>query len=190
MSKGLLLVVSSPSGGGKGTIISKIRENREIAFSVSATTRKPREGEMDAVHYHFLSKEEFEKKISENKMLEYASFCDNFYGTPKEPVEKILNEGKDIILEIEVQGAKNVKKAMPECVSIFIAPPSIKVLEERLRGRGTEDEETIKKRIDRAKIELEMVSDYDYLVINNTVEKATEEVTAIITAEKLKTNRI
>lgn len=190
MNKGLLIVISSPSGGGKGTILSKFfAENENAKLSVSATTRKPRPGEIDKVHYHFIKKEEFESLISQGKMLEYATYCDNYYGTLKDTVNQALEKGTDIILEIEVQGGAQIKKIAPDCVSIFIAPPSLQVLEQRLRGRGTENEETIMKRLNMAKEELKSINDYDYLVINNTVEKAAEELKAIVKAEKLKTNR-
>lgn len=190
MYKGLLVVVSSPSGGGKGTILAELfKQNDNMKFSVSATTRKPREGEINGVQYHFISKEEFEKLIAEGKMLEYASYCDNFYGTPKEPVEQSLEKGIDVILEIEVQGGAQIKKIMPECVSIFIAPPSLEVLEKRLRGRGTETDEVIKTRLETAKKELEKIEDYDYLVINDELETAVKDMETILKAEKLKTNK-
>ena len=188
MNKGLLIVVSSPSGGGKGTILAQL-DKSNMVFSVSATTRSPRDGEIHAKHYYFLSKREFEEKIKNGQMLEHAVFCDNFYGTPKEPVEKALSQGKDVILEIEVQGAKKVAKIMPECISIFITPPSIEVLEQRLRGRGTEDEQTIQKRLNRAKEELQMADDYDYVVVNDTVEKAVSDIEQILRNEKSKANK-
>ncbi len=190
MNKGILIVISSPSGGGKGTILAEVlKKSKNMKYSVSATTREPREGEVDGQHYHFLDKNEFVDLIENAKMLEHAVFCDNYYGTPKEPVVKALEEGKDVVLEIEVQGGKQVKSIMPECVSVFIAPPSLEVLEDRLRGRGTEDEPTIQKRLKRAKIEMKSVLEYDYLVVNDTVEQAVCDVMSIIRAEKLKTNR-
>ncbi len=188
--KGLLIVVSAPSGGGKGTILTQLfKECENIKFSVSATTRSPREGEIDGIHYHFKSKEDFEKLIEQGQMLEYASYCDNYYGTPKQPVQQALDIGNDIIVEIEVQGGAQVKKIAPESVGIFISPPSLEVLEKRLRGRGTESDEVVQKRLNTAKEELKSINDYDYVVVNDTVEKAVEDIKAIIRAEKLKTNR-
>ena len=190
MKKGLLIVVSSPSGGGKGTILKELFKRKDnLKMSVSATTRAPRPGEEHGVHYYFLSKEEFQKNIDDGMMLEHASFVGNFYGTPKAPVEAWLNEGKDVILEIEVQGGRQVKAAAPDCVSLFILPPSLEVLEQRLRGRGTETDEVIMKRLSEAKAEIECVKDYDYAVVNNTVEEAVKEIEAIITAEKLRVSR-
>lgn len=158
-------------------------------MSVSATTRAPRPGEEHGVHYFFISKEEFQKNIDDGAMLEYARYVNNFYGTPKAPVEAWLNEGKDVILEIEVQGGRQIKTVAPECVSLFILPPSLEVLEQRLRGRGTETDEVIADRMAQAKGEIECVRDYDYAVINDTVEQAVKEIEAIITAEKLRVSR-
>ena len=150
--RGLLVVVSSPSGGGKGTILKELfRRNENLKMSVSATTRAPRPGEEHGVHYYFITKDEFKTNIENHAMLEYAEYCDNFYGTPKAPVEKWLEEGHDVVLEIEVQGGRQIKKVAPDCVSLFILPPSLKVLEKRLRGRGTETEEVIEKRLAAAK---------------------------------------
>ena len=135
--RGLLVVVSSPSGGGKGTILKELfRRNENLKMSVSATTRAPRPGEEHGVHYYFITKDEFKTNIENHAMLEYAEYCDNFYGTPKAPVEKWLEEGHDVVLEIEVQGGRQIKKVAPDCVSLFILPPSLKVLEKRLRGRN------------------------------------------------------
>ena len=190
MKKGLLIVISSPSGGGKGTILKELFKRQEnLRMSVSATTRAPRPGEEHGVHYFFISKEEFQKNIDDGAMLEYARYVNNFYGTPKAPVEAWLNEGKDVILEIEVQGGRQIKTVAPECVSLFILPPSLEVLEQRLRGRGTETDEVIADRMAQAKGEIECVRDYDYAVINDTVEQAVKEIEAIITAEKLRVSR-
>ncbi len=190
MSKGSLIVISAPSGGGKGTIIAELlKQNRNIKYSISATTRAPREGEVDKVHYHFISKEEFKDKIENKEMLEYAVYCDNYYGTPKAAVLEALEKGDDIILEIEVQGGAQIKEIMPECVSIFITPPSIEILEQRLRKRGTESEEKINMRIKTAKEELKSREDYDFVVINDTLEKAVEEVAAIINNQKIGGNK-
>ena len=190
MKKGLLIVVSSPSGGGKGTILKELFKRQEnLRMSVSATTRAPRPGEEHGVHYYFISKEEFQKNIDDGAMLEYARYVNNFYGTPKAPVDAWLNEGKDVILEIEVQGGRQIKAVAPDCVSLFILPPSLEVLEQRLRGRGTETDEVIADRLAQAKGEIECVRDYDYAVINDTVEQAVKEIEAIITAEKLRVSR-
>ena len=149
MSKrGLLFVVSGPAGSGKSTIVKKLVDTGEFEFSVSATTRAPRAGEINGVHYHFITRECFEEKIANGEMLEHAEYVGNFYGTPKAAVQKCLDAGKNIILEIEVQGATQVKEKMPEAVMVLILPPDAKTLEERLRGRGTETEEIIKKRME------------------------------------------
>lgn len=190
MKKGLLLVVSAPSGGGKGTILKELFERDEhLRLSVSATTRGPRPGEEHGKHYYFMTNEEFEKMISEGQLLEYAGYVDHYYGTPKAPVEQWLSEGYDVVLEIEVQGGAQVKKLRPDCVSIFITPPSMRVLEERLRGRGTEDEGTVLKRLGMAREELPHAAEYDYIVCNDRVENAVEDILAILRAEKLKYSR-
>lgn len=190
MKKGLLIVVSSPSGGGKGTILSELfKRNENLKMSVSATTRSPREGEVDGVHYYFISKEEFKAKIENGEMLEYANYVSNYYGTPKAPVDKWLSEGKDVILEIEVQGGKQVKEIAPDCVSLFVLPPSLEILEQRLRGRGTETDDVICNRMAQASREIGCVTDYDYAVVNNTVEQAVSDIEAIIAAEKLRVSR-
>lgn len=188
MNQGILLVVLAPSGGGKGTILNEVRRKGEkIRFSVSATTRKPRPGEVDGEHYYFLDKQAFEALIAKDEMLEYAEYCGNYYGTPREPVEKWLREGYDVILEIEVQGGAQVKKLMPDCVSVFITPPSLEILEQRLRRRGTETEEVIQGRLKTAREELRQAHIFDYLVINDALEDAVADMNSIIKAEKLKT---
>ena len=163
MSKGLLLVVSAPSAGGKGTILKELfQRNENLRMSVSATTRQPRAGEEHGKHYYFISREEFRQLIDSNKMLEYAEYVGNLYGTPKGPVDQWLDEGHDVVLEIEVQGGAQIKKIVPDCVSVFITPPSLEVLEKRLRGRGTEEEGTILKRLATARQELTQAGNYDY----------------------------
>ena len=148
MKKGLLIVVSSPSGGGKGTILKALFErNANLRMSVSATTRAPREGEQDGVHYHFITKEQFQKNIAGGAMLEYAEYCENYYGTPKAPIQAWLDAGHDVVLEIEVQGGRQIKTAAPDCVSLFILPPSLEVLEKRLRGPGPEADAVVRKRL-------------------------------------------
>lgn len=188
---GLLLVISGPSGSGKGTVLSNLFKRREgLFYSVSATTRLPRPGEKHGREYYFLTKQEFENKINAGGMLEYASYCDNYYGTPKSAVEEQCAQGNDVVLEIEVQGAMNVKKTCPDCVSIFIAPPSLKELEHRLRGRGTESNEVITNRLKTALKEIGCAGEYDYIVVNDEVEKAAKKIDSIITAEKCKTSRL
>lgn len=191
MSKqGILFVVTGPSGVGKGTVLTKVRERKELYFSISATTRKPREGEQDGVHYYFLTKEQFEQKVAAGGFLEHAQFSGNYYGTPAEPVDRQLKEGKDILLEIEVQGAMQVRENRPDAVRIFLAPPSFAELEKRLTGRGTEDAEAIRLRLETAKHELTLASQFDYIVINNTVEQAVSDVLAIMQAEACRAARI
>lgn len=183
--RGLLLVVSAPSGGGKGTILKELfQRNDNLKLSVSATTRAPRPGEEHGKHYYFLSNDEFESMIQNNELLEHAGYVDHYYGTPKVPVDKWLSEGYDVVLEIEVQGGAQVKALRPDCVSVFIMPPSMQVLEERLRGRGTEDEATVQKRLGMAKEELPHAEKYDYIVWNDRVENAVEDILAILKAEK------
>ncbi|MCH5354058.1 MAG: guanylate kinase [Acutalibacter sp.] len=188
--KGLLVVISAPSGGGKGTIMKELfAQDDNLRLSVSATTRDPRPGEVDGTHYYFISREEFEALINQGKMLEHAEYVGNYYGTPRGPVEDWLVEGHDVLLEIEVQGGAQVKKLMPECVSIFVLPPSMKVLEERLRGRGTEGETTLQERLSTARQEILHVKDYDYIVFNDRLEDAVSDILAILRAEKLKYSR-
>lgn len=176
-----LFVISGCSGVGKGTIINKFMErNKDFILSVSCTTRNPRQGEIDGVHYFFLTKEKFEQNIKDDKFLEYAQFAENYYGTKKKYVKQKFEEGYNIILEIETNGALQVKEKMPEAVLIFIAPPSVEELEQRLRGRHTEDEATIQKRLAQVKTELERSKKYDYVVINDNINRAVEEIEAIV----------
>ena len=183
--KGLLLVVSGPSGVGKGTICKEyLSKYDDCALSVSATTRAPREGEVDGVSYFFLSHDEFRKKIDAGGFLEHAVFCDNYYGTPKDAVMEKLDEGKNVILEIEVQGALQVRSHYPEAVFVFVIPPSMEELENRLRGRGTETDDVIAKRLERAKAEFKYIEKYNYTLTNDTVENAVCVLHSIIEAEK------
>lgn len=185
MKKGTLLVLSGPSGSGKGTLVKEyMSKNKGVFVSVSATTRAPREGEVHGVNYFFMTKAEFEKKVSEDGFLEHAEFCDNYYGTPREEVEKKLNEGFDVILEIEVQGALQVKENCPEAVLVFTIPPSFEVLRKRLIGRGTESMDVIKKRLATAIEEIKQAYKYDYVVVNDTLCVAVSELEAIFKAEK------
>lgn len=185
MNKGFLLVISGPSGVGKGTVLHDLMNTQtNLVYSVSATTRKKRDGEIEGVSYFYKSHEEFELMISENKFLEYAHVHNNYYGTPKEFVENKINEGKIVILEIDVQGALNVKKNTDNGVFIFLAPPSLTELKKRIVGRGTETDEDINIRMKNARKELEYIKDYDYLVVNDHLNSAINSVNDIINAEK------
>lgn len=177
-----LFVISGCSGVGKGTVINEFmkRNSDDFILSVSCTTRKPRPNEIDGVNYFFISKEEFEKNIKEDKFLEYAQFAENYYGTKKKYVQQKMEDGYNVILEIDTQGALQVKEKMPQAVLIFIAPPSVEELENRLRGRHTEDEATIQKRLAQVKIELERSLKYDYTIINDSIERAVEEIESIV----------
>lgn len=191
MNKGKVIVVSGPSGVGKGTVVKElIGSNKDCALSVSATTRSPREGEAHGVNYFFITKEEFTQKINNNEMLEYAEYCSNFYGTPKDYVLKSVEQGKNIILEIEVQGALNVKKIIPEAVTVFVMPPSLQELEDRLRGRGTETDEVVGQRLKTAMAEIKQAPQYDYIVVNNTVMQCVADIVSIIIAERQKTENM
>lgn len=184
--KGTLFVFSGPSGVGKGTLNAKLfaEFGDQMAFSVSATTRAPREGEIDGTHYFFIDKQEFENRIANNDFLEYAQFAGNCYGTPKSYVMSLLEAGKNVLLEIEVQGAMQVMERMPECVSIFVLPPSFEELERRLRGRGTETEDKIVKRLETAKGELAYADKYRYQVVNGgDLEAAYQELRSIYLKE-------
>ena len=181
--RGRSFIISGPSGVGKSTVLKALFQKRgNMYFSVSATTRAPRETEVDGVHYHFLSRETFREWIEEDQFLEYAEFVENSYGTPKKYVYEAMEAGQDVILDIEVQGAILVKEKMPDVVRIYLAPPSWEELERRLRARGTDSEETIQKRLRRAKEEFKLAHTYDYFVINDTVEHAMEELDSIMTA--------
>ncbi|MCD8356339.1 MAG: guanylate kinase [Clostridia bacterium] len=188
--KGILFVITGPSGVGKGTVLTEVRKQKEVYFSISATTRKPREGEQDGVHYFFLTREQFEQKIAENGFLEHAEFSGNCYGTPAAPVDEHLEAGTDVILEIEVQGSMQVHKTRPDAVRIFLAPPSYAELEKRLTGRGTESEEAVRMRLETAKHELTLAPEFDYIVVNNTVEQAAADVLAIMKAESCRAERV
>ncbi|ADH99196.1 guanylate kinase [Salisediminibacterium selenitireducens] len=189
--KGLLIVLSGPSGVGKGTVCGALREHdTHIRYSVSATTRSPREGEQEGVNYFYKSKEEFERMIHEDELLEYAQYVENYYGTPRQYVEEMINKGHDVILEIEVQGALQVKETFPEGVFIFLMPPDLKELRNRIEGRGTETKELIDNRMSVAKDEIDLMDKYDYVVENDEVELAVERIKAIVTAENCKKDRL
>ncbi len=187
--KGILLIISGPSGAGKGTVVSKLKEKSGYSLSISATTRKPRQNEIDGVHYFFKSKEEFEKMIEGKKLLEYADFCGNYYGTPTDYVNEQIENNKTVILEIEIQGALQVKSIYPEAVLIFLTPPSMDELEKRLVGRATETPEKIELRLKRAVEEIDNIDKYDYIVINDSVERAVVDIEHIVKAEKMKAKR-
>jgi len=189
--KGLLFILSGPSGVGKGTVCKALKQrDTNIAFSISATTRKPREGERDGVEYFFKSRKEFEQMIKENKLLEWAEYVGNYYGTPLDFVEKTLESGTDVLLEIEVQGAMKVKKNFPEGIFIFLAPPSLSELRKRITGRGTESEDAINGRLTVAKSEIEMMKHYDYVIENDKVELACDRIEAVVTSEHLRRFRV
>ena len=186
MSKGLLLVISGPAGSGKGTVNAHLLKRDDFVYSVSATTRAPRPGEVNGVNYHFITKEDFLSRLEHGDMLEYTEYCGNYYGTPKKEAEEVLASGKNLILEIEVEGAANVKAKYPDAVLVMLLPPSFSVQEQRLRGRGTETEEKIALRLARAKDEIRCVGAYDYVVYNYDGKdvEASEEILAIVAAEK------
>ena len=185
MNKGILVVISGFSGAGKGTLMKELLGTYDnYALSVSMTTRAPREGEVDGREYFFADKETFEEKIAQNGFIEYAEYCGNYYGTPRDYVEKQLSEGKDVILEIEIQGMRKVKQRFPNMLSLFVTPPSAKELERRLRSRGTETEEVIRKRLARAVQEAEGMEDYEYIVINDDLKTCVSEIHGIVQAAK------
>ena len=186
MSRGLLLIISGPAGSGKGTVNAHLLKTGDFVFSVSATTRAPRPMEVDGVNYHFITKEDFKERIENGGMLEYTEYCGNFYGTPRKEAEAVLDSGKNLILEIEVDGAKQVKEKYPDAVLIMLLPPSFKTQEQRLRSRGTETEEKILARLARTKEELCDIAAYDYVVYNldGCDRVAADDILAIVNAEK------
>ncbi|GFZ27262.1 guanylate kinase [Lactobacillus corticis] len=193
MSKeGLLLVLSGPSGVGKGTVKSSIVENKVFPFeySVSMTTRKPRPGEVDGKDYFFVSVERFKEAIANGELLEYNQYVGNYYGTPVAPVQQMLKAGKDVLLEIDVNGAQKVREKMPDGVFIFLTPPDLHTLHLRLEHRGTESEEVIRGRIEQARKEILVMQDYDYAVVNDTVANAVDHIKAIVDAEHVSVKRV
>lgn len=188
---GKLIIISGPAGSGKSTVLKELFTLSKYKYSVSATTRNPRNGEIDGTDYYFMSREDFLSKISNGEMLEYVEYSGNYYGTLKVPAEKMLSEGCNVILEIEVDGALNVKEKYPEALMIFLTPPNYFELEKRLRGRGTESEESINKRLNRAKKEVDCINKYDYLVLNEfgMQKKTAFNINCIVEAEKHKLNK-
>lgn len=187
---GLLIVISAPSGTGKGTLIKQLQEkNNNIRLSVSATTRKPREGEIDGQSYFFKTLDEFKSMVENDELIEWVEYCDNFYGTPRKYIDESLRLGFDIVLELEVEGAHNIRNKYPDSVLLFILPPSFEELRKRIEGRGTEKPEVILKRMDKAKKEVTFINNYDYVIINDNIAKAVDEINNILVAEKLKVRR-
>ena len=189
MNNAKLIIVSAPSGCGKGTILEEVFKNSNAYYSISCTTRKPREGEIDGKNYYFVTKERFEEMAKNNELLEYATFVENSYGTPAKPVDDAIAEGRDVILEIETVGAMNVKKARPESVSIFILPPSVRELDRRLHKRATEDEEVIKDRVAQAAGEIAKSCNYDYVIMNDALEDAVRDFELVVSSVKANDNR-
>ncbi len=188
MRKGCLIVVSGPSGAGKGTVCAAFLErNSDVAYSVSATTRAPRPGEQEGVNYYFLSRDEFERMIEHGELLEWAEVYGNYYGTPLKKIEERLSQGQDILLEIDTQGALNVQKKIPDGVYVFILPPSIEELAKRLRGRGTDSEEEVARRLSAAAGEIAVAKEYAYTIVNDTVERSVHTLSAIVSAEHART---
>lgn len=188
--RGVLICISGPSGVGKGTIIDRLRaEWPELASSVSVTTRRPRPLEVEGVHYYFRTREQFEEMLANDEILEYDNYTGNYYGTPRRGIERILSRGTDCVLDITVQGSLSIKEKFSEALSIFLLPPSLSELEKRLSGRGTEDAATMHSRLEQAIAEIEMAPRFDYIVLNENIEKSLQEICHIIVAEKLKSFR-
>lgn len=182
--RGVLIVFSGPSGSGKGTVLGEyFKSHPEAAFSVSATTRAPRPGEVDGVNYHFVTRQRFEEMLASGEILEHTQYNGNYYGSPAGPIRAELEKGRDVVLEIEVDGAMQVREKFPEAVLIFVLPPSFGELERRLTGRGTEDAEKVRSRLARGREEFAAAKEFDYLVINDTVDRAVAEIRAIMLAE-------
>ncbi len=188
--KGMLVILSGFSGVGKGTVVHRLMEKYDTyALSISATTRKPREGEQDGREYHFKTNEAFEKLIEENRLIEYAGYCDHYYGTPRDFVDEQMALGRDVILEIELQGALKVKAQYPDAIMIYVMPPNAQALAQRLRGRGTEQEDVIRKRLARAVEESAQVDKYEYMVVNDDLEQCVEEVHRLIMSQHQRISR-
>lgn len=187
MRQGKTFIICGPSGVGKGTVVARLlASDPTLYFSVSATTREPRPGEIDGKHYHFLTHEQFDQWVEEDAFLEHAEYVGNYYGTPKKYIDKAMAQGRDVILDIEIQGANQVYAKRPDIIRIYVAPPSWTELERRLIGRGTEDMDKVRSRLERGKQEFNAAKEFDYFVINDTVDRAVEEITAIMCAEHCK----
>lgn len=190
MTPGLFVVVSGPAGVGKGSVVRKTMDHDEsIVLSVSATSRPPRVNEIEGINYFFKTREQFESMIRNNELLEWVEYCGNYYGTPREWVCREVGKGSAVILEIEVDGAINVRRLFPDCILCFVIPPDFRELEKRLRGRGTETDESIKARLARAIEEFKLIDQYDYLILNDTVDKAADRLYSIIKSERMRTSR-
>lgn len=190
MDKGQVFIISGPSGSGKDTLLVELFKKRpEIAFSISSITRDMREGEKEGEKYNFISKAQFEEMISNNQLLEYNKYVDNYYGTPRKPVEEVTKSGRDIIIEVDVNGAAQIREKLPQSVSIFIMPPSFDELERRLSGRGTESKELIEKRLKSALSEIKRAKEYDYIVVNREIPCAVDDIISIINSCRLQLGR-
>lgn len=187
--KGILIIISGFSGAGKGTVVKELIKKARYSLSISATSRKPRSGEIHGEHYYFINREEFEKMINKNELIEYATYCDNYYGTPKKYVDEKLADGEDVILEIEMQGALKVKERFNDSVLIFIIPPKVEELKHRLVSRGTETMDIINKRLKRSFEETDLIDNYDYIVVNDEIDTCVNTINSIIIAEHKKVYR-